>query len=350
MNSDPNDTAAWRAFGMLDSDETAGFDEAAHRDPALRAAYQEMERLTAAIAVTSVAPVQPRSGQLHKLHKRLGLDVRRPLNWVGITGWAAAAALAVMLVIGKPPPTGDTIVRLDPPPVAPVIAVQETSPELPASPATGEAPDDTVADSTSAATAAVVKFPIKAETKRLIQQIEVLREKLEGLEERDRERFDPVPGKSWPVVMRMAPPGAESDPAEALAIHKGAPAMTAMLGDALLAGNGKSGPIISDFFMPPVDPSAIPIYDAARDTGTLVVSNLPAIQPGENFNLWVRTRKDGAPIHVGSLPESSPGASDTFDFNLGSPGIVPLEFLLTQDPAGKVAKPTQGNTVLMGPK
>ncbi len=354
MNSDPQDSAAWRAFGMLDSDETAGFDEAVHRDPDLRAAYQEMERLSAAIAVTSAAPVLPRAGQLQKLHKRLGLGARRPLNWAGITGWAAAAALAVMLVIGKPPVTADTLVRNDPSTVAPVVTVREESHVLPPRAVTEDspaAPADGTDDGTDDANAvAVAKFPIKVETKRLIQQIEVLRGKLEGLEERDRERFEPMPGKFWPVVMRMAPPDAESDPVEMLSIQKGAPAVTALLGDALLAGKGKSGPITADFFMPAIDPSAIPIYDAARDTGTLVVSNLPTLPPEQNFNLWVRTRKDGAPIHVGSLPELNPGASDTFDFNLGSPGIVPLEFLLTQDPAGKAAKPTKANTVLLGPK
>ncbi len=351
MNSDPHDTAAWRAFGMLDPDETVGFDEAQHREPELRYAYQEMERLTTAIAVITTTPVPPRAGQLEKLHKRLGLGARQPLNWAGITGWSAAAALTVILAISKPPMTGESnFVRIDSSTFPPVITNQEKSPTLFPPPVTGDKPTVSEAEPHDAATSEVVKFPVRMETKRLIQQIEVLRVKLEGMEERDRERFKPVPGKSWPVVMRMAPPGKESNPAETLAIHKGAPAMTAMLGDALVTGSSKIGPMASDFFMPPVDPSAIPIYDAARDTGTLVVCNLPTLPPEWDFNLWVRTRKDEAPIHVGSLPESNPSVADTFDFSLGSPGIIPIEFLLTQDATGKAAKPSKANTILLGPK
>ena len=71
MNSDPYDSAAWRTFGMLDADEPAIFDQAMHHDPVLRDAYLEMDRLSAAIAASAAAPIEPRTGQLERLQNRL---------------------------------------------------------------------------------------------------------------------------------------------------------------------------------------------------------------------------------------------------------------------------------------
>jgi hypothetical protein len=185
----------------------------------------------------------------------------------------------------------------------------------------------------------------------LIQKIEVLRGQLEGLEQRDRRRFTPVAGMAWPIVMRMTPPTLTPAFSSELADDL-APTITEMLGDALFASTpvddpeaARGRPIPPQF----TSPTAIPIYDAARDQGTLVVSSLPQIAPDETYNLWVIPEAGGAPIRVGSLPPTDQGGADSFDFNLGSPGIVPSGFILTKDSSDREAPPTSDNTVLQGP-
>jgi hypothetical protein len=96
-------------------------------------------------------------------------------------------------------------------------------------------------------------------------------------------------------------------------------------------------------------PTAVPIYDAARDAGTLVVNNLPKTNEGETYNLWVTTGQGAEPIYVGSLPASNSRGTDSFDFSLGSTAILPSGFLLTKDLKDKPSAPTTANTVLQGP-
>ncbi|MCX6866413.1 MAG: hypothetical protein NTV46_09400 [Verrucomicrobia bacterium] len=96
-------------------------------------------------------------------------------------------------------------------------------------------------------------------------------------------------------------------------------------------------------------PTAIPIYDAARDSGTLVVSNLPPAAEGESYHLWVSTKIGEQPIYVGGLPESSASGADSFDFSLGSTMVLPSGFILTKDPQDTPAAPSEANIVLQGP-
>jgi uncharacterized membrane protein len=87
---------------MLDSDEAAGFDEAMRQDPELRESFREMNVLCAAIAAASVTPLPPRAGQFERLQARLGLPSTKSVNWLGISGWAAAAAaLAFILTVWR---------------------------------------------------------------------------------------------------------------------------------------------------------------------------------------------------------------------------------------------------------
>jgi Anti-sigma-K factor rskA len=97
-------------------------------------------------------------------------------------------------------------------------------------------------------------------------------------------------------------------------------------------------------------PGAIPIYDAARDAGTLVVSNLPPAPAGQEYNLWVQTTSDGAPVRLGILPDAGTSPSESFDFNLGSNQVRPAGFTLTLDPKDKPAAPHSKNTVLQSPQ
>lgn len=360
MNSDPHESAAWRAFGMLDADEAAGFDEAMRHDPELKKAYLEMETLTAAMAVASVQPVTPRVGQLERLERQLGVHKARRTNWAAISGWAAAAVVTLFLFIDhKAPRTkGIAIVSPSAPVIAPVEASPATKPpetavvdEGPASREMVEIPQMVMTAQPVESLDETTKVIARQETRKLIQEIEVLQEKLQDLQARDRERFEAVPGTAWPIVMRMSPPGMPPEPSAISFGHDDEPPMTAILGDALASANdpynegvGKAGLVSKE-----PSPSAVPIYDAARDTGTLVVNNLPATIEGESYNLWVKPEGDGKPVHVGRLPKSNARAADSFDFSLGSVGIVPAGFILTRDSLGKPLPPTAGTTVLQGP-
>ena len=103
MNSDPHESAAWRAFGILDAEESAAFDDALRENADLRNAYREINTLAAAVAVSQVKPLQTRAGDFERLQTRLGLLRKRPVNWLGISGWAIAASLALLLVVSHNP-------------------------------------------------------------------------------------------------------------------------------------------------------------------------------------------------------------------------------------------------------
>lgn len=348
---------------MLDADEAGAFDEAVRRDPELRNAVDEIHELTTAVAVVSSVPVKPRAGELDRLRARLGFPVRRRSQWFAWSGWAAAAVLAGLLMIPKPSKeSGASLadethsVSKDKLPI--VVAPQPAKAES----VEAHANVGTTADSNSSALLENV-VPGRIETKRLIQEIEVLRGQLARIQKRDRERFSPVPGVAWPIVMTMRPPGlpAEGDLA--------ANALNTVLGDALagretLAGGRLTTPVGDPNETPeteasvqaPVEPlapaptpTAIPIYDSARDSGTLVVGNLPQLEANESYNLWVRTSDAANPIYVGRLPQTVAAGADALDFSLGSTGIVPSGFVLTRDADNAPVAPGNENTILQGP-
>ncbi len=306
MNSDPYDSAAWRAFGMLDADECAIFDETMRGDPALRKLSHEMDRLAAAIAASNVSPIRPSEDQLEKLQNGLKLNpARRTSIWIAASGWAAAAALAIVWLVSLSRNTD-----------------RSASAALPEAPAAAVEP----------ATASTLPRGTKIATKRLTQEITVLRENLERFQNRDRTLFTAVPGVALPVVMTMNPPGVPADDSP----------LPSMLGDAarwIAVANDSSEP----------DSGAMAVYDAARDSGTLIVNYLPLPESGQFYNLWVTTSSADHPIYVGSLPESGEDGTVSFDFSLGSTMILPSGFTLTLDPPGAPAAPSETSIVLQGP-
>lgn len=359
MNSDSHESAAWRAFGMLDADETAAFDSAMRQDSELKDAYREIENLTAAVAAVTTIPIAPRAGQLESLHLRLGIGVSRRTNWLGISGWAAAAALMAFLAVNRRPDVKHEIVgnavsdplpsvqhppqKIDPQPNE-LIVQNPGSVDLITS--------EVMGGEDSSPTHPTEPSPpiVRAETKRLIQEIEVLREELEDFQERDRERFEVVPDMAWPIVMRMTSPRSGVP----LIKENEAPPLTAMLADALTAASDVSADGSIARNSPPVaysgaEPSAIPIYDAARDIGTLYIDNLPASTDEEPYILWVTTEGSKQPVRVGKLPKSGNHKSESFDFNLGAPATIPTAFILTRGQRGQSESPSAANTVLRGP-
>ena len=339
MNSDLYDSAAWRAFRMLDAQEASIFDDAMLHDPVLRSACLEMDRLAAAIAATTAVPMEAAPASLDRLQIRLGLKPSHHTHfWLAASGWATAAVLAILLALYL---TG-IIDRMDNGTVTPprVAATTKAQPLTPAGSPLASKEADTAP-------------PTKVETKRLNQEIEVLRDNLEKFQHRDRVLFEAVPGVALPIVMAMNPPDVALEDSSLMKNDEHSP-LTALLGDALRALTGS--PTETDTTAPtqdagllPKHPTAIPIYDAARDSGTLVVSNLPPASDGEDYNLWVTTTTGARPIYVGTLPANSAAGADSFDFSLGSTMVLPSGFVLTKDPQNAPANPTEANTVLQGP-
>lgn len=326
MNFDPHDSVAWRSFGMLDAEESSLFEDAMRRDPGLRRDCWEMDRLAAAIAATTAEPVMPQPDQLESLQRRLGLvrGGRKCALWVGASGWVAALAVACVwtwMHFNKP----------EKPSVSAPVAYASVAP----------------ADSRGGASG--------VEIKRLNDEIEILRRSLAEFHERDNVMFQVLPGRALPLVMTMVPPGEKASSRTPL---------TAVLGDALAATNRhpavtdqsagevleeEPGYAVQEVAVVPVPPTAVPIYDAARDAGTLVVSNLPPAGEGNAYHLWVVTQVGGKPVYLGSLPESSALGADSFDFSLGSSMVLPAGFLLTLDLQDTPVSPTEENIVLQGP-
>jgi anti-sigma-K factor RskA len=326
MNSDPYDSAAWRSFGMLDAEESALFEDAMRHDPELRRTSIELDRLAAAIAAITAEPAHPAPEQLERLQRALGhlKAARKCPLWIATTGWGTALGLAALVAW-----LVTTRVEEEP-------AAARAEPEQ-ATPAARETEDSLM------------------ETRRLSQEIAVLRNNLEEFHQRDRVLFQVLPGRALQIVMTMVPPGAD-------ARSSGRLASTAMLGDALAAINRATGAIpeppgdeLGDEEAelppapPPGPPMAVPIYDAARDTGTLVVNNLPPAPQGKVYHLWVDPSPGGKPVCLGRLPDSSVSGAESFDFNLGSTMILPAAFMLTLDPPESPSLPGEHNTVLAGP-
>jgi len=345
MNSDPHETAVWRVFGMLDSDEAAGFDEAMRQYPELRDAYREMNVLCAAVAAASIAPLQPRTGQLERLQARLGLQSSKSVNWLGISGWAAAAAaLTFILLVDRKSPVPTESVKNSATPHATKREVQviqkATAQGLAAQPSPdvgSELAEDATANRNVATQENNVKLVTKVETKRLVQEIAVLREKLESIEKRERQRLEPVQGMAWPIVMTMRPPRAETQIVSAADAYT---SVVGVLGDALA---GKSSLADNRAAQGVADtPSAVPIYDPATGTGTLVANNL------SDTNFWVTARGEDKPRLLGRIPQSRE-AYESVEFELPA-GTIPDNFIITNDSAGKDAPPSDKNTVLIGPR
>lgn len=346
MNSDPHETAAWRVFGMLDSDEAAGFDGAMRQDPELRDAYREINTLCAAVAATSVSPVVPRAGQLERLQARLGLQSSKPANWWGISGWAAAAAaLTFSLLVERKSPIPAESVKNNAAPHATKREVriiqntplQKAVPEL--GPEVGqETPGE---DEAAIADVAIEKGNInpvaKVETNVLVQEIAVLREKLNAVEKREKQRLEPVQGMAWPIVVTMRPPRATT---QIVATADVDTSVVGVLGDALA---GKSSLADNPVVLGGIDtPSAVPIYDPATGTGTLVANNL------SDTNFWVMAKGDNKPRLLGKIPQSGE-AYESVGFELPV-GTIPENFMITNDSDGKNAPPSGKNTVLIGPQ
>jgi hypothetical protein len=370
MKSEACENAARHLFGLLAPEDEPLYEAAAAEDPVMREARRLVEELACAVALQAAVPVEPPAHLLPQIKAACGLLpepavpglARVILAW---SGWGAAAAVAAAALALWPRPVsrpvemasgGTTPVHLrsglphqspsPPPATIPESGGGRTGADAAVADA-ATAPNDTHAD-------------VRSENRRLIQELAVLRPELERYRQRDRELFAAVPGRSWPLIVEMHPPGLKPEETP----------------DGILSSavdgyfNGRTpnqkgpDPVTGSATAPetPVDtaslppaagetleiPRAIPVYDPARDQGTLTVRHLPPPAEGSAYHLWVTAGAGSPPVLAGILPADI-GTNDAFDFNLGSTGFVPQSYFLTQDPAGSPLAPAGGNIVLEGP-
>ncbi len=261
------------------------------------------------------------------------------------------------------------------------------------------------------------------ENHRLIQEIETLRHQLAQLRERDQERLVVTPGVSWPIVIEMHPPGVQMETAD--------DSLTARLGDALTDQTPPSSEVPEEAHAPAggaitvaatetfatgtpdaatspevaatsfsastteaarKTPAATPIYDPARDLGTLALHNfdqLRSFAPTTNatgtalregtgafgnaananfsatagntveaaanvemaspvYSLWVLPSSTSEPVLVGQLPDDLP-VNATVDFTLGTTGIIPKAYYILGSAAQQPLVYDTRSILLQGP-
>ena len=394
MNAETQDHAAWRTFGLLPPEEQEAFDAVAETDLSLTEERARMEALAAAISVLHSRPVAPGAHVLGLIEERCGLSegkknfisgarLRSVLSWAG---WGVAAGLAVLLAVrdhsgtltaGQSPASANTNSPDDPqgtkipsprPLPSPGTPVAGTPDRGKITPTTAGTPAP-VSDNKTSRVAVDPVHPSEiqpipgsnktepvsepGEKRRLIQEIETLRTELARTREQNREILSPAPGRAWPLIVEMRSPSATREDSDA--------PLSSQIGDALAgkpqepklpAAQKQTGEATPQTQLLPA--TAIPVYDPARDTGTLAVRNLPVVATGSQYNLWVSTADSTEPVYVGTLPDNL-HSMDSLDFSLGSTGIIPTSYYLTvnsMDLATSVrtaSLPNASNIVLQGP-
>jgi hypothetical protein len=306
---------------------------------------------SAVIALDHSDAMKPRLESWNKIVGKMSFDqpISRSQRVIAWTGWAAAA-VAVFLLMQKnigPMHSGDT------PAQSAGMPLDALPSENAASPVDiSRMPSAIMDDHDKKESQKMVKetTQIHEQQRSLIQEIETLRKQMAVLASRDTERLVPQHGVSWPIIMKLTAPG--TDPSAAVVDY---PLLHSMLQfDAKDArGVVPQSPLLSDRAVHPSDqspalPSAVPIYDPARDVGLLVISNLDKPKNDQAYHLWVQSDTSPQPVLVGTLPDHI-ATTETFDFKLGSVGIMPDQFLVTQDPREAPRFPDPKNTILLGP-
>lgn len=321
------------------------------------AAEREQQRwidaISAVIAVDGSKPIVPSAAMHDAIQWRIDAPVRslRRMRWFAWSGWAAAAMLCAGFFLTN---SQREVVAVDDSKggsADPVIAEQKQPPLLIEEQSPTGHEETTAAQETARAELALQES-MRAQQRSLIQEIETLREKVTVLAKRDAERLVANDGVSWPIIMKLTHP--DADPAT-VAIDE--PLLSALLAPGKFplsaAMRADAEPPLSglpEADNPPINlPSAVPVYDPARDLGQLIVSNLPSPADGQAYYFWVKNDQSQEPVLVGTLPGDI-GQSETFDFQLGSTGLIPDRFLITQDPVEKPTIPAASNIILDRPQ
>jgi hypothetical protein len=318
-----------------------------------------IDTIAAVIALRQSQSLQPQSKSFAAVQSKIFTRHNRkfsPWNiFLSASGWAAAAAVTIFYTFHSTSKQVQQTVITSTTEHAGSI---EKSIQQAASPAIDTTDDGGIAamqNETANPNKNAANEKVKLEQRSLIQEIETLRLTISHLEKRDSERLTPTAGVAWPLIVKMTRPGEED-----AVIASNNDILHSMLTEPIAAGtelpadNAKGiGPQTSE--KPPTattatpTASAIPIYDPARDKGQLIVNNLPVADENQTYYLWVKTAQSNNPLLVGALPNNINSTSETFDFRLGTTGVIPDSFQITMDGPQNPSTPQSTNIILQGP-
>ena len=95
---------------------------------------------------------------------------------------------------------------------------------------------------------------------------------------------------------------------------------------------------------------AYTLYDETTGQGSIIVQNLPQLEAGSNYHLWLNDPRSDNPIPVGWLPNDLENGSGRVFFELET-GFAPSGYALTVedfDPDAGVSSPSD-SVILHGP-
>lgn len=432
-NPQPAENPFWHAFGL----EKVVLPPESAAEEELPSA-KEIDLISTVVALSATAPAVPSAHVWDEIQAQISgqTTATAPLgrSWRTFStwgGWGVAASLAVLFAWQSSRPKAPHAPLVAQPSVAsPAPVGPELVPGVPAPPAvsTGAEPSELPPE-----TVAAVPLPLpvtpppsvenwpnqeavaqqeRAEKHRLIQEIETLRGQLARLQERTQERLAVIPGVSWPVVIEMHPPGVQMETVDAPLTSRlgdalvsqappaaATPAAAVVENEALVASAPLSAAAGSSLDTETAraagtqsaarpTPSATPIYDPARDIGTLAlhhfdelkrtpVANVslptgnasspasalsPFSETAQNpstegtfarsadtvYSLWVKATATGDPILVGQLPNDLP-ANTSVDFSLGTTGLIPQGYYIIGTQAEQPLIYHPQNVLLQGP-
>ncbi len=318
-----------------------------------------IDTIAAVIALRESKAVQPHNKSFAAVRGKISLRGKRrysPWNLLILgSGWAAAAA--VTLFLNYQASSGQNKQSITKSTADPADSLKHSMRPT-TSPSAALTQDESTKTKQNDANEFKKKRDsgqVKAEQRSLIQEIETLRLTISDLKKRDNERLIPVAGVTWPLIVKMTRPGEED-----LLIASNNDILQSMFNESDVSANGLKIDILTgkQSEQPPAQSlagaessvaTAIPIYDPARDKGQLIVNNLPVASENQNYYLWVKTAHANSPFLVGTLPNNINTTSETFDFRLGTTGVIPDSFQITIDGLQNPSLPQSSNIILQGP-
>lgn len=97
-----------------------------------------------------------------------------------------------------------------------------------------------------------------------------------------------------------------------------------------------------------VTPKAITYFNEVTGNGSVYVRDLPPLEEGFNYHLWLTDTASDEIISVGPLP-STGGNAELIDFPHGLLGTTPSAYLLTRETLANPKSPNQSDTLLVWP-
>jgi hypothetical protein len=95
-------------------------------------------------------------------------------------------------------------------------------------------------------------------------------------------------------------------------------------------------------------PKAITYFNEVTGNGSVYVRDLPSLDEGINYHLWLKDTESNDMINVGPLPVTD-GSTELIDFPHGLPGTTPSGYLITRETKPDPPVPTSSESVLVWP-